>query len=343
MLEGGGQVLRMATTYSALLGMPARIFNIRARRSPPGLRPQHLTTLKAVANICRAETRGLNLGSKEVAFHPGPPVGGSYEIDIKTAGSITLLLQCLVPVAAFSSSPSKFRITGGTNVRWSPPMAFLENVIWKAFRQMGFEGCLKVRREGFYPRGGGVVDVRVEPVKGLSPLQVVSRGDVEKVRGVSICERLPKHVAERQARSARGILEASLKTEINVRAVSGADASFSPGSVICLWVEAHPNVFMGSSALGERGKPAERVGREAASALLDEVQSGAAVDKHTADNLVLWCSLASGESEYTMSRSTLHTETAVEIARMFTGADIQLVEEAGGTARFRCCGIGLES
>ena len=98
--------------------------------------------------------------------------------------------------------------------------------------------------------------------------------------------------------------------------------------------------FMGSSSLGERGKPAERVGEEAAGAFLGEVSSGAGVDRYTGDNLILWCSLASGESDFTVSELMLHTETALELARIFTDADIRVDARERG-ARIRIKGIGL--
>ncbi len=342
MMEGGGQVLRMAVTYSAVLGTPVRVYNIRTGRREPGLKPQHLTTLEAVAEMCGAKTKGLNLGSKEVEIHPRSPRGGSYDIDIGTAGSISLMLQCLAPIAAFAASPSELTSRGGTNVRWSPPSMVLDNVIWEAFRTMGFEGSLSVRREGFYPRGGGIVEVEIRPVNGLTPLDARSSGEINMVRGVSLCGRLPGHVAERQARSAQAVLEeGGFKSEISTMVSSGRKAPLSPGSSIGLWVDSYPRMFMGSSALGERGKPAERVGEEAAISLVEQIDKMSAVDMYTADNLVLWCSLASGESVYSMSRKTLHTETAVEIARIFTEADITLEERADGTSLLRCRGIGL--
>jgi RNA 3'-phosphate cyclase len=344
MMEGGGQVLRMAVTYSAVLGTPVRVYNIRAGRGQPGLRPQHLTTLEAVAEMCRAETRGLNIGSTEIELNPGYPKGGSYDIDIGTAGSISLLLQCLAPIAAYAGSPSRLSVRGGTNVRWSPPIMILENVIWGAFRAMGFEGSLTVKREGFYPKGGGVVEVDINPVDGLNPLRVQSPGRIKVMKGISLCGRLPRHVAERQGSSARRVLEEEgFETEIVARVASGGETPLSPGSAIGLWVYSYPRMFMGASSLGERGKPAERVGREAAISLVEQIRTHAAVDLYTADNLVLWCSIASGESFYTMSRLTPHTKTAVEIARVFTDAEINVEERENGAALLRCRGVGLEN
>ena len=342
MMEGGGQVLRMAVTYSALKGVPVRVRKIRAGRRPPGLRPQHLTTLEVVAEICRAETRGLRIDSTDVEFSPNTPRGGTYNLDIGTAGSIGILLQCIAPIAAFSDSPTRLRITGGTAVRWSPPIRILKNVVWDAFQLMGFRGRLRIQREGFYPRGGGIVEATIEPIRGLSPLNAEFPGDVELIGGHSICGGLPRHVAERQASSAEGVLEeAGYRAKISVEAAEGRNVPLSPGSVLCLWAESKPKMFMGASALGERGKPAERVGSEAAKSLLGQLASGTVVDIHTADNLVLWCSLAEGRSMYTTSNLTMHTRTAIELAKIFTSAKFDVDNKPDGAARVQCDGVGL--
>jgi RNA 3'-phosphate cyclase len=344
MMEGGGQILRMAITYSAVMGVPIKVRNIRARRRLPGLRPQHLTTLKAVAEMCRAETRGFKLDSMEVEFRPNLPQGGNYDFDIGTAGSIGLLLQCVAPIAAFSDSPTRLRIKGGTAVRWSPPVRIMDKVVWEAFRQMGFQGRLEVQREGFYPRGGGVVEVAIEPVIMLDTLKADSPGEIRLIKGYSICGKLPRHVAERQASSAETILDgAGYRADISIKVAEGYEAPLSPGSIIMLWAESRPKMFTGSSALGEKGKPAERVGSEAASSLVDQLTSQTAVDLHTADNLVIWCSLAKGDSTYTTSSLTMHTRTALELAKTLTVAKFEVEQETGGVVRISCSGMGLRN
>ncbi|MCK4583200.1 RNA 3'-phosphate cyclase, partial [Candidatus Bathyarchaeota archaeon] len=253
MMEGGGQLLRMATAYSAILGEPFMIHSIRAGRSRPGLRPQHLMTLRAAAELTEAELRGAELGSTTVTFKPKKIRGGNYRFDIGTAGSVTLLLQCLAPIAAYADRRVELHITGGTAVRWSPPTPFLENIVWRAFDAMGLRCSLEVRRHGFYPKGGGEVKAVVEPTETLNPF-LPNHESVGTVYGVSLCGRLPRHVAERQAASATETLNQSgLKSRVSVSHLDGAEAPYSPGSLICLWAD---NMFLGSDSLGERGKPA---------------------------------------------------------------------------------------
>jgi RNA 3'-phosphate cyclase len=339
LMEGGGQLLRMATTYSAILGEPIRITNIRANRTQPGLKPQHLSTLKAVAGLCAAETKGLEMGSREVEFRPGRIRGGAFDFDIGTAGSCSLLLQCVAPVAAYADGPVKISVKGGTAVRWSPPMHVVQHVVWAGLRQMGFSGVVKILRDGYYPKGGGLVEARIGPIRGFKPI-VCEKSEVKGVRGLSTCGGLPRHIAERQAEAALKVLrDEGFESRIDVATPGKASSPLSPGSVICLWVEG--DALIGDDGLGERGKTAERVGADAAQRLIDQIRTGAYVDLHTADNLVLPCSLASGTSSFTVSRLTLHTLTAVEVAKSITGAKIVVEGSEGKPGRITVEGRGI--
>jgi len=339
MMEGGGQLLRMATTYSAVLTEPIRVYNIRAGRSAPGLKPQHLKTLEAAAEVSGAETHGAEIKSREIEFYPREINGGEYSYDIGTAGSITLFLQCLIPIAAYSDSPVEVKVRGGTAVRWSPPTPFLSNVVWRAFKEMGIECKLEVKRHGFYPKGGGEVYVKVEDaslIKGFNP---VHQG-IEIIHGISLCGKLPSHVAERQAKSARKqLIQEGFETDIDIQTLTGSSEPYSPGSLITLWTD---SMYLGSDSLGERGKPAETVGKEAADSLLSQIKTGAEVDLHTCDHLILPCSLASGTSKFKTSKLTMHTLTAIELAKTFTDATFQVTGEIDEPAEIICKGIGLK-
>jgi RNA 3'-phosphate cyclase len=323
MMEGGGQLLRMATTYSAILGKPVRVHEIRASRNPPGLQRQHLVTLRAAGELCDA------------IIHPKSIKGGEYDIDIGTAGSIGLLLQCLAPIAMFAESPVNLRVKGGTAVEWSPPIPFLENVVWRCFKAMGATYELNLDRHGFYPKGGGEVTANFKPIEELLGLQV-EHEPIESVYGISLCGRLPRHVAERQASSAKVILsEAGLRTSIEVMSLEGAETPLSPGSLICLWAN---SMYLGSDSLGKRGKLAEKVGSEAASSLVEQLKTGATVDFHTADHLILPISLSKHKSSFKTSKISLHTFTAIELAKLFTDTDFNVIGEEGGPRVIACSG-----
>jgi RNA 3'-terminal phosphate cyclase (ATP) len=335
MMEGGGQLLRMATTYSAIISEPVRVENIRSGRSDPGLKPQHLTTIRAAAEMCGAQLSGDRAGSGEIEFNPGTINGGDYRFDIGTAGSVTLLLQCLTPIATYADGPVKLTVIGGTAVKWSPPTPFLENVVWRAFNQMGLECGLTVRRHGFYPKGGGEVEAHIRPAKHFNPLSV-AQSPVKVVHGLSLCGGLPGHVALRQGKAAQDTLKkAKLRPRIDVAALEGRDTPLSPGSLICLWSD---SMYLGSCALGERGKPAEAVGAEAAEALISYIRSGAQVDPHTADHLILPMSLADGESSFTTCELSLHALTAIRLAETFTESRFRVEGGEGRPSRVTCIG-----
>lgn len=340
LMEGGGQLLRMATSYSAILGEPIRVYNIRAKRRDPGLKPQHLTTLNAAAKISGAETIGASIGSSEIIFKPRLIRGGEYSFDIGTAGSISLLLQCLNPILLFGNKPSRISVRGGTAVNWSPPIPFIENVIYKALESMGAKSKINIERHGFYPKGGGVITQYTKPVEILHPL-MLGESNIKRIQGISVCGALPEHVALRQATSAKKKLN-GLRVKTDIKPIVAEPVPFSPGSFVCLWAEGE-NVFLGADSLGARGKPSETVGEEAANKMINEVRSGANLDRHTADHMILPASLAVGESVFRTSLITLHTLTAIEIAKGFTDAKFKVIGREGEPGTIMVEGIGFRN
>ena len=335
-MEGGGQLLRMATTYACILNKPIEVFNIRGKRRKPGLRPQHLATLKTATQVCDGVLSGGEIGSPKITFHPNFVKGGNYSIDIGTAGSISLMLQCLTPITFFADSPSLVTIRGGTDVNWSPPTAFLENVVYPLFNMMGASVTLTTMQTGYYPKGGGQVILGTEP---LSILHAISFGpkDITRITGLSKCGSLPSHVAQRQAQSASKVLqEYNYSSQVDVK----TESTHSPGSSIILWVE---EGGLGSDSLGQRGKPAEKVGSEAANTLVTQIKTGADVDKNTCDHLILPCSLAEGVSKFKVSEVTLHTLTAIELAKTFTDTEIRVEGKLGKPGAITVKGIGFRN
>jgi RNA 3'-phosphate cyclase len=326
----------MTTTYSAIQGEPIHITNIRAKRNQPGLKPQHLTTLKAASKICGARTRGVKIDSREIEFIPRKIKGGFYDIDIGTAGSISLLLQCLVPILAYANKKTILKITGGTAVNWSPPIPFLENVVYKAFKSLGIETRIQVQRHGFYPKGGGKVKATIQPIDEIKSINTKKAPKNPLIRGISICGKLPSHVAERQAKSTiQTLKKAGLKTNIKTIVLRKEKTPLSPGSLVCLWSH-EKGVYMGADSLGARGKPSEKVGMEAAKSMIKQLETGSVVDKHTSDHLILPISLASGKSEFTSSEITLHTLTAIELAKTFTNSEFKIVGKQGNPGVITC-------
>ena len=325
--EGGGQIIRTAIALAAITGKEVEIENIRANRPNPGLSAQHLHAVKAVEKLSGGRTEGLELRSTRLKFAPGALNGFEGEIDIGTAGSITLLLQCLIPVAVFADSETKVRIRGGTDVKWSPPMDFYTELFLKAIREMGCDVHLDLKRRGYYPKGDGLVEAKITPLhqlKGIVLVEAESERTGGVVKGISHSCGLPAHVAERQAKAAESVLNAAgydseLKTEIDEK-----NGKRTTGCGITLW-----KGYKSGSALGERGKRAERVGEEAAGNIIKELASASTVDVYLADQLIPYIALANGKSEIRVREMTKHLETNMYVTKKFLDVEFEVEKKNG--------------
>ena len=338
--EGGGQVLRTAVALAAVLSKEIHVFNIRAGRTEPGLRPQHMTGVKAAAELCSANLQGLEVGATEFVFKPGKLRVGTFQLDVGTAGSVTLVLQTLMPVLAFAPGGVQLEITGGTDVKWSPPIDYLRLVTLPILRKIGYLGDLEIVRRGHYPKGGGLVRFST---RGPSTLQALTHGhfgSVSKIDGISHATALPRHVAERQADAARkGLEEAKLPSPSIDIEVLDDRSKLSPGSGIVLLAENQNGIILGSDALGERGRPAEEVGSTAGRILIEEIRSGAILDRHMGDIIVPDLVLANGKSEVSVSRVTQHTRTNIKVSEWLTGIRFDLEGEMGQPGKITVDGV----
>ncbi|AGB30634.1 RNA 3''-phosphate cyclase [Natrinema pellirubrum DSM 15624] len=320
--NAGGQFVRTALALSVRTNEPVRLENVRGDRPTPGLRHQHLAVLETLAEVCDADVSGAELGAETVAFDPGLEghgglEGGEYAVDIGTAGSATLLCNALLPLATALESPLSVTVTGGTDVAWSPPLDYLRCVKLPLLRRFGLEAACDVDRRGFYPDGGGEVTLRLEP-SALEPITLDERGSLEALQLYSTeSESLAdRDVAHRQVEGAlerldRDDLELTTRREIAVD-------SPSPGSALVIRVD-HGTGIAGFSALGERGKPAERVGEDAADDANRFLAGAAPVDRHMADQLLGFLALAGGRLR--IPSVTDHVETRCELLEAF-GAEI---------------------
>jgi RNA 3'-terminal phosphate cyclase (ATP) len=329
--EGGGQILRTALSFSAWLGVPLRIENIRAARPKPGLRPQHLTAVQALARITRAELNGAEISSQALTFRPRAPQPGHYLFDVAektgSAGSVTLIAQALVPPLLKAAQPSTLILRGGTHVPWSPPAHYLEYVFFPALAELGAEVGMTLERWGWYPRGGGEIRLTINPAPGFTGVDWRTPAPPESFRGISAAARLPEHVSRRQA--AR--LQERLGQGFPVAEVPAG--GLDPGSLVLVW-----GPRAGFNALGARGKPAERVADEAADAYLAFRQSGAAVDSHLADQLVLYLAQAQGASTFTTAEITSHLLTNLWVIEQFLGPIFRVRGSLGEPGEVRCRG-----
>jgi RNA 3'-phosphate cyclase len=302
-LEGGGQILRTALGLSALTGQPLRISNIRKGRRSPGLAHQHLWGVRAVAQVCGASVSGAELGSMDLEFLPrelSPPK--ELRIDVGTAGSLTLVLQALLIPLAGGGHAAHVTLTGGTHTLWSPTADYFEHVFARHLARLGCVLAITTRKHGFYPKGGGELRVQVRPGL-LHARDMIERGGLKALHVVSLTtmDLSRARVAERQVEGARALLEAA---DEDVRYVQ----SLSTGTSV--FAAAHcEHTVLGACTLGERGRPAEKVGRECASALLRQLDSGACLDEHMADQILPYLALAPEDCTVSVASVTEHCRT----------------------------------
>ena len=335
--EGGGQVLRTSLALSAILGRLVEVVQIRAGRRRPGLQPQHLASVNALARTTGASVRGAELGSTALHFAPGPISGRSHRFDVGTAGAVSLVFQAIMTPLAFAQMPSCLTLTGGTHVPWSPPAPYVSEVFLPVVARMGLVATWRVERAGFYPKGGGEVRAAVEPLTSLLPLDLSDRGRLLSLRGVSAVARLPRRIAERQAEQVRRRLtEAGHEIEVEIAEFEAA----CPGDTLFLWAEFERS-RAGFGALGERGRPAERVADEAADALLNFLAGDAATDPHLADQVAPLMALAPGRSVLTTARVSQHLLTNLWTIQQFLPFTISLEGQAGEPGRLTIDGAGV--
>jgi RNA 3'-terminal phosphate cyclase (ATP) len=329
--EGGGQILRTALSLAAVTGVPVRIEAIRAARPKPGLRPQHLTAVQALARVTQAEVSGVQLGSQALTFRPRTPQGGRYLFDVAektgSAGSVSLIAQALLPPLLAAKNPAVVTLKGGTHVPWSPPVHYLSHVFLPALAALGVKVKLTLERWGWYPKGGGQVRLEITPVRALTGVEWRRPAAGSAFRALSAAALLPEHVARRQA--AR--LQARLGEAVPVEIIPAGGQN--PGSLVFLW-----GPQAGFSGLGARGKPAERVADEVAEAFVTFRKRGAAVDRHLADQVMLYLALARGPSSLTTEAVTSHLLTNAWVIEQFLGPTFTVRGNPGEPGEITCRG-----
>lgn len=337
--EGGGQVLRTALSLSALLNHPVELVNIRAGRRQTGLRPQHVQAVRATAALCNADVTGDAEHSTTLLFEPRtPPRAGSYRFDIGTAGSATLLLQCVLIPLSLASGPSEVTVTGGTHVAWSPPFDFLLQVYLPALEPLGFQAQARLNRWGFYPQGGGQIVLSVAPRQAPSPAApgwAGPRAPLSSLHILSAASLVGNQVTARQANRAHNrLLDAGFPPALlHTRLLNPRAAG--PGTCVFLLASYGPGQHAGFTAYGRRGYPAERVADDAVDAFLRHHRSDAAVDPHLADQLLLPLAVSGHSLHFTTSEITGHLVTNAAVIARFLGPCVTVDGALGapGTVR----------
>jgi RNA 3'-terminal phosphate cyclase (ATP) len=320
-----------------------RIEKLRANRKKPGLAAQHLTSVRAAAMLCDAELEGAELGSQTLQFIPRKQVkAGDYFLDVAeareggSAGAVMLVLQTLLLPLALAKGVSSVVLCGGTHVDMSPSFDYVHDVWLPMLARMGVRAELSLVRSGWYPVGRGEIRLRISEAGELNSLRLDHRGPLRTITGRALAANLPLHISERMAGHARGLLQqAGMAAEIEAAVMQAA----CPGAG--LYLTAHyQNCLAGFGAQGKRGKPAEQVAEEACAALLSHHRSGAALEPHLADQLILPAALCRGESVFSVEHISPHLVTNAWVVERFGLARIDIVPAAGETGLVKVLASG---
>lgn len=316
--SGSGTIIRYATAFAALLREPVQVVNARAKRPKPGLRPQHLSSVLACAELCGGTTQGAAVGSSEFTFIPGKRIrGGSFAWDIGTAGSTTMLALSILPLACFAESPVTARITGGVFQDFAPSPHHMQHVLAPFLRHMGVTVELRIIRAGYVPQGSGVLQLTVQPARrGLQPLVMTEQGTVQQITGVAFASHLEeRQVSERMASTCEAHLAAA-GFSATIERVPDSTALHA-GASLAAWAETSTGCVLGADRAGAFRRSSESIGRFVATTLLEDLNAGATVDRHTADQLILFSALAHGVSRYRTPRHTDHIDSNLWLTEQF--------------------------
>ena len=322
--EGGGQILRSSLSLSICTQQPFRITNIRANRDKPGLMRQHLTAVKAAAEICAAEVTGAELGTRELTFRPGQLKAGSYSFAIGTAGSCTLVLQTILPPLLTASGPSSVRITGGTHNKGSPPFDFLQRAFMPLIGRMGAKVEIELASYGFYPRGGGEIRASITPAAKLMSIEIHQRGARVRSYAEAYVAGLPIHIAQRELEE----IGRMLNWPADQLLLRGLPNDVGPGNAVTITIE-NENVTEVITGFGERGMRAETVAENASREARAYLASNAPVGEHLADQLLLPMALAGGGS-FTTAAVTQHLRSNALVIERFMDRRVKIERTEAG-------------
>ncbi|CAH0364684.1 unnamed protein product [Pelagomonas calceolata] len=334
-LEGGGQLLRVAVALGVGLGKDVRVKNIRAARSKPGLRPQHVASLRVAAAVGGVSVAG-GVGAVEITVCGSKATDINqdvFEADAGTAGSTTLMLQASLPVCLLRrpTLTTRLRLKGGTNVPFSPGLDHARLVLAPNLKLMGVNLDVTCVKRGFMPEGGGTLEATISS-DGIKPIVLdATEASPERIDGV---------VFGRGDENGGNRLRAALSSSLS-RAF--------PGCLVIVRVEWAPSVKKSRGTLGAQLALTTSSGATIGADFLDgskrphiealctklvaalkerHTRAGGGVDDQTADQLALCMAFASGPSRLRLPKpSCRHLETVMHFASRFTGATYKLEGE----------------
>lgn len=336
--SGSGTLLRYGVSLATLLAEELHMWNIRAGRDKPGLRHQHRQSVLACRDMCRGVVEGAALGSMEIYYRPGKEIiGGSYGWDIGTGGSTTMLAMTLLPLACFATEPCIFNISGGLFQDFAPSAYHMKYVLFPTLYKMGVNADLEIKRPGYAEQGGGIIKVSAQPVVGkIQSLRLLHCGQVRQIKGIAICSHLEQiKVSDRMADQCCEVLRQK-GYDVTIEKVYDTVATHE-GAALAIWAETGTCLF-GADRAGKKGRRAEGIGSYVANSLIQDMESGASVDRFLADQLIIYAALAEGVTEYAIPRLSDHVEANLWLVEQILGKFGVTTEISGSRVRIK--GIG---
>jgi RNA 3'-terminal phosphate cyclase (ATP) len=321
--SGSGTIIRQAAVFAALTGQPIHVVNARVHRPRPGLRAQHIKVLEAICQLVRGETEGVKLASQEFVFHPGAgETNPFYTWDIGSAGSTTLLGLAILPILAFGREAVSAELRGGLFQDFAPSVYHFRHVMLPLLNQMGLEANVEMIRPGYVPRGAGMLKLTVLPVPDLlGALNLVQTSAPEKLWGIALCS----HLQERKVSHRMSVAAQEVLGKYGYSAAIDClyeDTALQPGAALALFADGSGGGRLGADMAGAPHRTSETIGRTVARRLLKEIETGATLDQHAADQIVPFAALASGQTSFRVAAITGHIESTAWLARQFLGAEV---------------------
>ena len=304
--EGGGQIIRSAITLSCITKQPIRIENIRRNRKEVGLKSQHLTAITILQKIADAKVVGAEIGSTELQFIPGDVKSLELVEDVRTAGSIPLILQAIIPIVAISQKKLDLKIKGGTDVLWSPSTNYTQHVLKKAYSKMGIEFSLQLIKPGYYPRGGGEVRLQVYPgnIKSAS----FSKRKTKNAKLICSFSKIPdKKIRDAVEEIKKKLIDVGFIVDSEIVSQQALDSGAS-----LLIYSIDENSMVGADALFD--KNTQRFDLD-----FDRFIDGVSVDENLADMVIVPASLGDRKTVFQVRKITKHLETNLFVTSKITG------------------------
>jgi RNA 3'-terminal phosphate cyclase (ATP) len=322
--SGSGTIVRQAVAFAALTGTAIHIFNVRIKRPKPGLRRQHAQAVEAIRQLVDGRTEGAVAGAGEFVFRPGRPTRSqNFTWDIGSAGSTTALALAVLPVLALGAAPVSIELRGGLFQDFAPSFYHFEHVLLVLLRRMGVEASARMERPGYVPSGQGIWHLAVTPARRtLRSLLLDSPGTVERIWGIALASRLKEQsVSDRMAESAkRAFGAAGYHADIQVLY---EESALQPGAGLAVFADLSSGARLGSDRAGAPGRRSETIGRYVARCLIEDLKTGATLDRYASDQIIPLAALAAGESKFRIPRVSEHIESSAWLSREFLGAEVR--------------------